>query len=144
MLDGIDFGDAERVRDQAADDRAAAGTDRNPAIARIADEVGDDEHVAGEAHVADDRHLAVEALVVRRLVERAAPRAQFGEARGQTLARARSISASRSTFGPRLENRKVELAEFEFEIDSPRYLDAVAQLSESAPNAVAISSGVLT
>ncbi len=61
VLDRIDLGYPERIGDQAAHHRAAAWSDRNPEAARIIDEVGDDQHVAGKAHLADDRQLAVRA-----------------------------------------------------------------------------------
>ena len=128
MLDWVDLGDSQRVRNEAADHRAAARTHRNAQPARVTDKVGDDQHVAGEAHVANDGKLAIDALLVLRLVDIRAPRANFRQPRRQTLARSRFHFGVEVNPRPRLENRKMKLAEFEFEIDSPRYLDAVAQL----------------
>jgi len=64
MLDGIDLGNSQRVRNQAADHRAAAGADRNSKPAGVADKIGDDQHVAREAHVADCWNLAVDAFLI--------------------------------------------------------------------------------
>ena len=64
MPDGIEVGDAEHPGDQRAGARAAARPDRDLALARPADEVGDDQEVALEAHAADDAELALEPLAV--------------------------------------------------------------------------------
>src|SRR5271163_1809524 len=128
MLDRVDLCDSQRVRNQAADDRATAWTDRNPKAARVADKVGDYKHVAREAHVANHGNLAIDAFLVLRLVELGAACANFREARGQTLARAGFHLGVEVNARARFENREMKLAKFEFEIDSPRDLDAVAQL----------------
>ena len=54
----------ERVGDEAAGAGAAAGADRDRALLGPLDEVGDDQEVAGEAHVLDDAELEVEPLAV--------------------------------------------------------------------------------
>src|SRR5271163_3990357 len=128
MLDRVDLCDSQRVRNQAADDRATARTDRNPKAARVADKVGDDQHVAREAHVANYGNLAIDAFLVLRLVELGAACTDLNEARGQTLARAGFHLGVEVNAGARFENREMKLSELEFEIDSPRDLDAVAQL----------------
>src|SRR5208282_5409877 len=128
MLDGIDLGDSQCVRNQAADHRAAARTNRNSKPARVADKVGDDQHVAREAHVADYRELAIDALLVLRLVELGASRANLRQTNVQPVARPRLHLGVEVNARAGLENREMKLAEFEFEIDSPRNLDAVAQL----------------
>ena len=46
VVQRIDVGDPQRPRDQAAGRRAAAGPDRNALLARVADEVPDDQEVA--------------------------------------------------------------------------------------------------
>src|SRR4029077_2871768 len=46
VLDRINFGDTQGVRNQAADHRSAAGADRYTDTARVVDKVGDDQHVA--------------------------------------------------------------------------------------------------
>ena len=60
VLERVELGDAQRVRDHGAGRRAAAGADPD-AVAPCAylHEVGDDEEVAGEAHLADDADLVV-------------------------------------------------------------------------------------
>src|SRR5260370_31042816 len=88
MLDGIDFWDSKRVRDQATDHRAASRPDRNSKPARVADKVGDDQHVSREAHVANYGNLAIDALLVLRFVHVSAARANFSKPRGQSVARA--------------------------------------------------------
>ena len=65
-LERADVGDAERVGDERAGRRAAARADRNAAVARRLDEVGDDEEVAGVARLRDDAELVVEPLAARR------------------------------------------------------------------------------
>ena len=55
VLDRIDAGDAEPVRDEAAGRGAAARPDRNAAAPRVVDEVRDDQEVAGEAHLTGSR-----------------------------------------------------------------------------------------
>ena len=46
-VDRIDVGDAHAVRHEAAGGRPAPGTDRNPLLPRVADEVPDDQEVPG-------------------------------------------------------------------------------------------------
>jgi hypothetical protein len=57
----IEIGDAERERDERAGAGAASGTDGHAVALRPVDEVGDDQEVAGEAHLHDGRRLEVEA-----------------------------------------------------------------------------------
>ena len=57
---GIEIGDGQRIGDQRAGARAAARPDRNPLGLRPFDEVGDDQKIAGEAHLHDDVELEVE------------------------------------------------------------------------------------
>ena len=47
VLDRIDVGDAQAVGDEASRGRAAARPDRDAVLARVADEVPDDEEVPG-------------------------------------------------------------------------------------------------
>ena len=47
VLDRIDVGDPQAVGDEAAGRRSAAGADRNALLARVADEVPDDQEVPG-------------------------------------------------------------------------------------------------
>src|SRR5207245_1574223 len=53
----IEIGDAEAVGDEAAGARAAAGSDRDASALGLADEVGDDQEVAREPHLANGREL---------------------------------------------------------------------------------------
>ncbi len=62
----IEIRDAERIGDERADAGAATRSDGNRVGARPRDEVGDDEEVALEAHLADDLDLAREPLSVAR------------------------------------------------------------------------------
>src|SRR6185436_18297484 len=63
-LDRVDVGDAHGVGHEAAGRRAAARAHRDALLARVADEVPDDEEVAREADAPDDADLLVEALLV--------------------------------------------------------------------------------
>ena len=61
----IEVGDLERPGDQRARARAAARPDRHAVVLRPLDEVGDDQEVAGEAHLHDHVELVDEPLLVR-------------------------------------------------------------------------------
>ena len=65
VVERIDVGDAQRPGGEAAGGRAAARSDGNALLARVADEVPDDQEVAGIAHLLDHRDLVGEPLVVR-------------------------------------------------------------------------------
>ena len=58
----IEIGDGQRIGDQRAGARAAAGPDRNVLRLGPLDEVGDDQEVAGILHPLDDAELEVEPL----------------------------------------------------------------------------------
>ena len=60
----VDVGDTQRVGDQAAGHRAAPRPHRDVVLARIADEIPDDQEVARIAGVADDAEFLVEPLLV--------------------------------------------------------------------------------
>ena len=62
--DRVEIGDGERVGDERARARAAAGPDRNAFRLRPFDEVGDDEEVALIVHAGDDIELEGETLGV--------------------------------------------------------------------------------
>ena len=134
MLDRIDLGDPERVRDQRADHRAAARTGRDSLPTRVADEILHDQQVARETHVANNRQLLIQALIIGRRIElAAAPRANFRKAQLETRARAPlhldrevdRLAIGGHGFG-RID-REAKLAEFEFEIDPACDLHAVAE-----------------
>jgi hypothetical protein len=59
VLDGVEVGDAQRPGYQRPGARAAARPDGPAVLARPADEVGHDQEVAGEAHLADHVQLAL-------------------------------------------------------------------------------------
>ena len=71
----VEIGDAERVRDERAGAGAAAGTDGHAVALGPVDEVGDDQEVAGEAHLDDGVDLEFEA---RRVLRRDSRRARCG------------------------------------------------------------------
>ena len=56
----IEIGDAERVGDERARAGAAAGADRDAVVLGPVDEVGDDQEVAGEAHLDDGPGLELQ------------------------------------------------------------------------------------
>ncbi len=57
VLDRIEVGDAEGVGHHRARGRASARSHADAIVLGVADEVGDDEEVAGEAHLRDDAEL---------------------------------------------------------------------------------------
>ncbi len=60
----VEIGDAERPGGHRSRARPAAGADGNAALLCPADELGDDQEVAGEAHLADDLELVLQPLQV--------------------------------------------------------------------------------
>ncbi len=70
---------SHRVRDEGAGARAAARTDGDTPVLRVADEVPDDEEVPRELHPDDDVELRFEPLAVRFLVDRTAHFPELGE-----------------------------------------------------------------
>ncbi len=60
----IEVGDLQRIGDEGASARAAAGTNRDPLLLRPADEVRHDQEVAGKAHPLDDGQLEIEPLAI--------------------------------------------------------------------------------
>ena len=90
VLQRIDVGDAQAERDQAASRRSAPGADRNPLLARIADEIPDDQEVSGVAHPLDHLDLVREPgfVLVETVAERAGRhhRAQSRQPFGEALA----------------------------------------------------------
>ena len=81
--DRIEIGDGQRIGDERARARAAAGTDRNTLRLRPLDEVGDDQEVAGIFHAGDDAELEFEPLVIF----------LFGVAMGDAVARQARLEA---------------------------------------------------
>ena len=64
----IEVGDLEAVRDERADRRAAPRAHRNPAVARVFDEVPYDQEIGRESHLRDHFELVVEAGAQARIV----------------------------------------------------------------------------
>ena len=62
----VEIGDAQRVGDERARARAAAGPDRHAVRFRPVDEVRHDQKVAGEAHLQDGLDLEFEPLLILR------------------------------------------------------------------------------
>ena len=60
VVQRVDVGDPHRVADQASGGRTAAGTDRDALRFGVADEVPNDQEVAGELHLLDQLDFAVE------------------------------------------------------------------------------------
>src|SRR6476659_5965967 len=67
----VEAGDVERVRNQRAGARAAPRPDRAAVLLCPVDEVGNDQEVAGKAHLQDRLDLEVEPLDVARPLARA-------------------------------------------------------------------------
>ena len=64
VLQRIDIGDVQRVSHQAARRRTAARTHRNALLARVANEIPDDQEITGKAHLLDQFDFAFQALFV--------------------------------------------------------------------------------
>ena len=65
VLDRVELGDAQRPGDRRAGGAAAAGTDADAVLLGVPHQVGDDEEVAGEAHLGDDADLVRRLRAVR-------------------------------------------------------------------------------
>ncbi len=76
---GIEIGDPHRISDKRACARAAPRSHRNPMRLRVADEVPDNEEVAGELHLDDHGDLSLETFAVERFVDRLADSLVFVE-----------------------------------------------------------------
>ena len=90
MLQRIDIGDAQRVRDQRSRRRTTARTHRNVTLAGVADEIPDDQEVSGELHLLDDGQFPGQPLLVfRQVMSQPAlriERPQSFQAAGESLA----------------------------------------------------------
>src|SRR5262249_7221487 len=64
MLEWVDIGDAHGVGDQRSCSRATARADRDRVFSSVADEIPDNQEVAGKLHLLDDRDFARQALLV--------------------------------------------------------------------------------
>ena len=65
VLDRIDVGDLEAEADERPGRAAASGAHGHAHLARVADEVGDDQEVRAKAHRLDDVHLVGQTLAGR-------------------------------------------------------------------------------
>ena len=63
VLDRVDVGDVEAIRDERACGRTAPGPDLDAVALRVGDEVPDDQEVVREAHLADRLELELEPVV---------------------------------------------------------------------------------
>ena len=64
VADGVNVGDFKGIGNQAAGCGAAARPDGNALGAGIADEVGHDQEVAGETHIADDTEFIGQTVLI--------------------------------------------------------------------------------
>ena len=126
----IEVGDAERVGDQRAGAGAAARAHRHAVVLGPVDEVGDDQEVAGEAHLHDGRRSRIRVAPRSRGASRRAPRrpdrAPRGGARGPRRPRARRYSSMRHAVG-RGKVGQVALAERDREVAALRDLHRVRE-----------------
>src|SRR5208283_4030625 len=61
---GIEIRDCQRIGDEGARARAAAGSDGHALRLREFDEIGNDEKIAGKAHLLDDAELELKPLLI--------------------------------------------------------------------------------
>ena len=64
MLQRVDIGDSQCIRDQRSRGRSAARSNRNVVLAGIADEIPDDQKISRKLHLLDDGEFALQALLV--------------------------------------------------------------------------------
>ena len=138
----IEIGDGQRPGDDRAGARAAARADRNALRLRPLDEVGDDQEVAGEAHLDDDVELEVEPLAVglrRRAPGAIAGRLRQPPRRGRRCAcvaqlvarrRARPLGAKRGRIGLRACGHEGAAPR---DLDQ-RVVDRLGQVGEQCPH----------
>ena len=147
--DRVEVGDAERVGDEAAGRRAAARADRDALALRPVGEVGDDQEVAGEAHLVDDRRARRRGARCRRCSRSASSR----RASRRTVealveaARARRARAASSRVSPRrrLEDRELVVAELQLEVAALARCRACCRSPRgTSAKAARISSGPFT
>src|SRR5208282_1432429 len=115
VLERVHVSDAERVAHQAAGGGAAPGADRNALRARVADEIPDDEEIAGRTHFLDDVDFVRQALLVfgERVQQKASggDTLELGEAFGEALANGGfevalgSMALGDAEFGERILDR---------------------------------------
>jgi hypothetical protein len=122
----VEVGDAERPGHQRAGTGTAAGADRDAVLLRPVDEVGDDQEVAGEAHLDDDVQLQLEpGLVVRAGL--AGRQWRFLEAFDQPLARLAADPAVQGFVAGHRERRQVIGAQPQSQVAALRQRHGVVQ-----------------
>src|SRR5690606_29321928 len=133
VLQRVDISDAKNVCNQRAGAGAAPWADGNALLLRPADEVGDDQEVAGEAHFANDRELLRQALLISRAERVELPVRQFNalcfpfEETPEALAR---FGPQELFSGPPFRYREggqVAFPELQVQVAAPRYLHGVLE-----------------
>ncbi len=144
----IDVGNLQRVAHQAARGRSAPRPYRHSLRARVADEIPDDQEVAGEAHLLDHLDFIGKPPLV--LAERVTQPSFFG----QTLELLRALSESFARHALEIRIRRVSFGNLELRERIHHALDlqvatrgdgyrAVESASGISRNTCAISSAVL-
>ena len=117
-----------RVRDQRAGARAAPRSDRDAVLARPADEVGHDEEVAGEAHLADHADLRRQALFVFFAGNRAPLHYRLAQL-FQALQQAAPCFLAQEVFGAEISRHGIRrqhgFAELQLQVAATRDLEGV-------------------
>ena len=138
VADRVEIDDAQAVGDAASRRRATARTDPDPRLARVADDVPDDEEVGREPHLGDDPQLEVEPLGhfrrdLRAVACRGALVGQMGQVAGRRLLVGVSLERLRDR-----ELRESRLAELELDLRPLGYPQRVVacgrHLAEEAPH----------
>jgi hypothetical protein len=144
VLDRVEVRDAERPRDHAARRGAAARADRDAALLRPVDEVGDDEEVAREAHRDDGGELDREPVLVLLLPLRApVERAARVQALVEPLADLALERRLERLAGRCLIDRELELL-LQLEVAPPAMSTVLATASGMCAKASSISLGLFT
>jgi len=125
-LQRIQIGDLQRPGDQRAGAGTTARADRNAIVLAPADEVRNDQEVAGEAHLDDDVQLAFQPRLVVGQRMAGGERRQ-GEAFLQALSRQFADVAVEVVAGGHREVGQVILAELQLQGAAPGQLDRVFQ-----------------
>ena len=143
--EGVDIGDLHGVADQASGGRTAAWSDGNALLFREADEIPDDQEVAGELHLLDDLDLRIQSAgVFGEIVFQAAGVAQSFETPTpffESLARDVFEIRIGGVFSGDVEFRERFFDLFEFDAaalgDLPRHLDRLLKLAEQGSHLIA-------
>ena len=125
----VEIGDAERIGDQRARARAAPRPHRHRVRLGPVDEVGDDEKVAGEAHLGNHLDLEFQARAVLGLAPGTLVLAgeEFCQAQCEALAGLLREIILQAHPGRRGKRRQLALAQFQRQVAAARDLDAVGE-----------------